>query len=411
MNKTPPPPPPQKPTNLHQENWLIGQTVGVAVIVLALLMCLLLCALFAAASYTLLASGEGSEVTAQVQGAGESLGKGSVGTPGEGVRENESELGNPQTEGKRDPITRESDDNKRAEDTSELSDPERSGTDAKEYPELDSDDRSSPAPLEESSHESQSEAESLATSEEGQKAAQEEKEAQDVPPVAAPRMLNSGTGGDSANARVILSKDFQNHLAALRDDGLEVALLFDATGSMNAQIEIVKQHLRKIVGTVHSLVPMAAFTVAVYRDFDSIPVEGIKLTTNAEQIDRFVNEVRLIGGRDFPESVGSGLEWVTQQNSFSDDSSRIQIIVGDAPPHTHEMKRCISMIREHVRNGKSRVYTLTCNSNFVIPEFRTLAKAGDGVALTIDRAAIVTELLVLSLGAEYRDEIKQLLLN
>lgn len=430
MNKTPPPLPPQRPTNLHQESRLTAQAVGgvqgpyreqqlnPALIVLALLMFLLLFLLLTTFAYKLVTSDGGSEGTAQAEGAGDSLGAGSVGTSYENGGENESGVGDVQPEAGSAPVARESDDGEGAEDASESSDPE-----------LVPGKGGSSAPPDDSSRDSESESESKESTEDEEgdsvapdeaidpqdeveeEAEQEEKEAEDVSGVAVPRMLNSGPGlgGAGGKAGVVLSEAFQDHLAGLRVDGLEVALLFDATSSMHAQIASVKRQLRKIVGTVHTLVPMAEFTVAVYRDFDSVPAEGIKLTTDAKKIDQFVNEVRLIGGGDLPESVGSGLEWVTKKNSFSDDSSRVLIIVGDAPPHNSEMDNCLSMIRKHVRNGKSRVYTLTCNRSFVIPEFETLAKAGNGTALSIGSGAIVKELLVLSLGAEYRDEIEKMI--
>ena len=69
----------------------------------------------------------------------------------------------------------------------------------------------------------------------------------------------------------------------------------------------------------------------------------------------------------------------------------------------------MTLIQKHFKNGESHVYTLTCNRGVVLPEFETLAKAGNGLALSLESRSIVKELLVLSLGAEYRDEIVKLL--
>ena len=100
---------------------------------------------------------------------------------------------------------------------------------------------------------------------------------------------------------------------------------------------------------------------------------------------------------------------MSQRNAFAGSSNRVLIIVGDAPPHAGEMDTCLTLIEKHFKKGESHVYTLTCNRAVVLPEFETLAKAGNGLALSLESRSIVKELLVLSLGAEYRDEIVKLL--
>ena len=434
MSKTPPPLPTQQSEDQGQQSRFTGQAmaevpnsahseqVNLTLVLLASVLFVLFFLLMATAAYLSVTADARSEKQAQAGDAGDTLVPGSFGTPASSDGSSEGESSEPLPESNGDSVTKSPyQENGTLDDAPRSSSSGPLGTDTVEDPEVTPNDGSTDDALTDT--ESQSKAdESGEDREQGtvvvddESPPQDEEKAKDEGGATVPRMLNSGTNADEgpvdgvgAGGHVDFSEDFEKHLEALRENGLEVALLFDATSSMHAQITTVKRQLRKIVGTVHTLVPKAEFTVAVYRDFDSVPAEGITLTTDAKKIERFVKDVRLIGGGDLPESVASGLKWVSQRNAFAGSSNRVLIIVGDAPPHAREMDTCLTLIQKHFKNGESHVYTLTCNRAVVLPEFETLAKAGNGLALSLESRSIVKELLVLSLGAEYRDEIVKLI--
>jgi hypothetical protein len=231
-----------------------------------------------------------------------------------------------------------------------------------------------------------------------------------------PKILNASVtggrslvGGEAAAGHLTLSAEFNSHIVALRNEGLEIALLFDATGSMGPQIYQAKQKLRNIISAIHSLVPNATFTVAVYRDYDTIPAQGIRLTSDPEAIDQFLKNVRLMAGGDEPESVASGLFWLVKHNVFSKSAKRVLIIVGDAPPHRHEFAKCLRLVDAFCDSKDARVYTVTCNKLRPLREFVAISNRGNGEALSLAaNSSVVRELLVLSLGPEYRDEIDKM---
>ena len=157
MNRPPPPLPPQRPTNLQQTSRLTGksgagveepyreQQLDPAVIVLALVLFLVLFLLLTTVAYKLVTSAGGSEATAQVEGAGDALDAGSVGTSFENLEENETGLGGAQPDAESRPETQESNHGGGVEDASESSELEQTGEDAVDEPELP-DEGSSSAP-------------------------------------------------------------------------------------------------------------------------------------------------------------------------------------------------------------------------------------------------------------------------
>lgn len=196
-------------------------------------------------------------------------------------------------------------------------------------------------------------------------------------------------------------------LQSLRRNGLDIVLTFDSTGSMSGEIQQVKQQLRRIGGTLLRLVPNARISVCTYRDTgDEYVVRGIPLTSDLRELENYLNGIAADGGGDEPEAVQEGLRWSMGYNEFRSKARKVILLFGDAPPHTEHLATCLKLAGDFNGQRKGIVSTVTCRHNQRMPSFVDIAYAGGGEAfLTSDEKQIMTQLLVLVFGSQYRSKV------
>ena len=79
---------------------------------------------------------------------------------------------------------------------------------------------------------------------------------------------------------------------------------------------------------------------------------------------------------------------------------------GDAPPHAENLSDCLTIASDFARQQKGIVSTVTCRSPIRLPEFVEIAQMGGGEAfLTVEERQIITELMILVFGSQYRDKV------
>jgi hypothetical protein len=117
----------------------------------------------------------------------------------------------------------------------------------------------------------------------------------------------------------------------------DVVLLVDTTASMDEAIENVRVNLQQIIDTVRDAQPEAHFAIASYRDEDDGPdlfeVHQDR-TSDAGEVQAAVDGLTTGGGGDTPEGwINALYEVSTGAISYRPDSSRIVVLIGDAPSH------------------------------------------------------------------------------
>jgi hypothetical protein len=227
---------------------------------------------------------------------------------------------------------------------------------------------------------------------------------------------------------------FQDYVGGLRQGGLDVVFVIDATGSMGWLIDEVKERVRHLANWSRSLVPTTRFGVVAYRDHDDPEfVTQIRtLTLSVRKVKRFLAELETRGGGDLPEAVGAGLERAIADAGWKRDSKRVIIVVGDAPPHAERMAANLAAVRAFQAQGgtvttldvsfdanpelaarqlKRRVEELqTLQPRGPLDEFVALAQAGGGDASTLKGdLQVVRQLAVLIFGEEWAEDLRPLL--
>ncbi len=117
----------------------------------------------------------------------------------------------------------------------------------------------------------------------------------------------------------------------------DVVLLVDTTGSMGGAIANVKTNLHAVITNVKASQPSAQFAVASYRDEgDGAELFQVaqNLTADEPSVQAGVDSLAAGGGGDLPEAWINGLFQVsTGAIAYRPGSSRIVVLVGDAPSH------------------------------------------------------------------------------
>jgi hypothetical protein len=195
----------------------------------------------------------------------------------------------------------------------------------------------------------------------------------------------------------------------LRRSGLEIVIVFDSTGSMGGEINEVKKQVRRIGNALLKLVPKTRISIVTYRDEASgyVVLEPIlPLTGDIQLVDQYLDPIHANGGGDHEEAVQAGLRAAIEQNEFRSGSRKVVLLFGDAPPHARDQAECLRLAQDFNKQNKGVVSTVTCRNRSRLKEFVEIAQVGGGEAfLTTDEQQIVTQLMVLVFGSQYRGKV------
>lgn len=241
------------------------------------------------------------------------------------------------------------------------------------------------------------------------------------------------TGAGAGNARAPTGS-FEEYVGGIRQIGLDVVFVIDATGSMGWLIADVKQRVRLLARWIRELVPVTRFGVVAYRDEDDpeFLVRVQPLTLDAGRIFRFLDRLEARGGGDAFEGLHAGLEAAVERAAWKRDARRVIVVLADAPPRPARYQESLAIARRFREAGgsvtlvdvsfdanpeivarqlgKSVDELLTIDRRGVMPEFAALAEAGGGDAATLQgESRVVRQLAVLIFGQRWADAVRPLL--
>jgi hypothetical protein len=218
----------------------------------------------------------------------------------------------------------------------------------------------------------------------------------------------------------------------MREGGLDVLFVVDATGSMGWVLDEVKARIIDIAAVVRSLVPIARFGIVAYRDKDDpgFVVKAQALTYSTLKLQNFVGSLRAEGGGNMFEAVYDGIKLGVEGSDWRSGARKIIILIGDAPP---DEDRLPAVVREVERfagaGGVVSTLDVSDQSNPAVVEarvgrkvnralyrnesmyqFRNIADAGNGDAATLEGEVTLTRRLVtLIMGDQFAREMQALL--
>ena len=202
-------------------------------------------------------------------------------------------------------------------------------------------------------------------------------------------------------------EDFGKLVTRLKKDGLDIAIVFDSTGSMQKEIDQVKNQVERIGNALFKMIPRTRISVCTYRDNgDEFIVKGQELTDRLGKVVTFLEGVSAAGGGDDPESVDAGLDWAIKTNSWRRSARKVILIFGDAPPHADKVLSCQKMASKFRHQQRGIVSTVSCRREKPLNSFTRIAQLGGGESfLSDDERQIMTQLMVLVFGSKHRRKV------
>lgn len=128
-----------------------------------------------------------------------------------------------------------------------------------------------------------------------------------------------------------------DYLASLRQRDLDLVIVMDATASMIPMINQARVGVDALILFLNDISREMRLAFIAYRDHDNKPVwDGHPFTTDIASIRKYLFDLRITGGADYPEAV---LDGFTACNSlkWNREATREIVLVGDAPPHEQDV--------------------------------------------------------------------------
>ena len=225
---------------------------------------------------------------------------------------------------------------------------------------------------------------------------------------------------------------FADYIQYLRQTGIDVVFVIDATGSMAWVHNRVRERIEALAQYVRNLVPLARFGVIAYRDYQD-PDFVIRLSQPSFDILKarsFMGALDALGGGDVPEAVTEALRQAENTINWRAGAQRVLIVVGDAPPHNYEADEALTIAdRMKRRGGRLSIVDSRVEANRkylgrtesigwlslrapsarrqdVLPAFRALAKSGGGLAVTLaGERQLMKTLALLIFDDRFHDEL------
>jgi hypothetical protein len=255
-----------------------------------------------------------------------------------------------------------------------------------------------------------------------------------------------GFGTSLSSLGISLDSAFGKYVGGLRRQGLDVAIVIDATGSMQHVIDDLKRRLDDMVVTMQRLVPNARIGAVAFRDLpdDNIAtaprrsedflVKWTDLTFRAGKVKNFLNGLVAEGGGDWEEAVKDGFEAAMNQLKWRPDAKKVIILVGSSPPHDRDMPALRDLVsqwkarggvvsaidvskrlhEEHERKLHRWLYGEELVTPSPLPEFykqvqesyEHISRLGGGEAIALGQdQALVRHLLVLTFGQQWEKDV------
>lgn len=228
---------------------------------------------------------------------------------------------------------------------------------------------------------------------------------------------------------------FADYIEHLQKTGIDVVFAIDATGSMVWVHKKVHQRMEQLATYIRNLVPLARFGIIAYRDYNDLEFVT-RITQPSFDIVKsrdFIAAIDAVGGGDYPEAVTQALRDAETNIAWRPGAQRVVIVIGDAPPHSHEAGEA-AQIAERLKSRGGRLSLLDSRveanramlgrarakatgradllKQGTMPQFKRLARLGGGTAATLAaERQLMKTLALLIFDDKFHDELAPFLAN
>ena len=229
---------------------------------------------------------------------------------------------------------------------------------------------------------------------------------------------------------------FSRQVQVLREGGLDVVFVFDATHSMQSFLLQVKRKIEGLALAFRKLVPTSRIGLVAYQDDDAesrFLTRMQPLTFGTVSLTGFLQEIHAWGGTDLEEAVDVALREAIEQMAWGEKSKKIILLIGDAPPHAEDLSETLRLVErfrremggkiavidtrrrgqresahsatlmpEELRDFATEQYRHSLDDEDVLDEFRAIAQAGGGEFARLDHDdRVIRDMLLLVFGSQW----------
>lgn len=226
-------------------------------------------------------------------------------------------------------------------------------------------------------------------------------------------MINPGRGMGKLFGK---GSGWSEHVGELRSTGLDIAILFDSTGSMVTLINEVKPTIDAMVKALHRIVPDLRIALITYKGTPGASdyvVAGTPLVNDLYELLNFMNCVDISGGSsEGYAAIDKGLDRAINKLEWRDETQKAIVLIGDAAPFPQTVSDTLHLVRRF----DGRVSTIYKNSEHTpshlepttLSNFRGIARAGKGDFIRYDVTGdVVQHVVTVVLGSEFADQIRR----
>lgn len=182
---------------------------------------------------------------------------------------------------------------------------------------------------------------------------------------------------------------------------IEIVFTFDTTGSMYPVLSQVRQKAAQSVQRLFKQIPNLRVGIIAHGDYcdegRTYVTKHQQLTTDVDNIVKFINTVGATGGGDFPECYELVLQEIADQMDWTEGSKRAVAMIGDAPPHKPTEYRKIDWRKELSRlvdMGITVHGVQAMNDRESEAFYSELARKSNGAHLRLAQFGEATEMLL-----------------
>ncbi len=209
--------------------------------------------------------------------------------------------------------------------------------------------------------------------------------------------------GAASKAGAVSRPAFAAHLDDLRRKGIDLAFVFDVTGSMGSELETAQARVSDMLSLLAGLSPSLRAAFIAYRDEVAL---NMPFTFDHAKAAAEIAPLQAFGGDpDWEEGVETALDAAVFGLDWREHARKIIVLVGDAPPHQQD-RAAVSALLARERLGIT-VFCATAHTDDPadLPSFARIAVAGGGGAEPLAGAGRMERLLVeFALGPEWAGE-------
>ncbi len=148
-----------------------------------------------------------------------------------------------------------------------------------------------------------------------------------------------------------------DYLSSLRQRDLDLVIVMDATASMIPMVNSARAGIDALITFMSDISREMRLAFIAYRDHDNAPVwDGHPFTSDITSIRKYLFDLRITGGADYPEAVLEGLT-ACADLAWNKKAEREIVLVGDAPPHPEDVYK-VNETLDTYRNLGITVHTV-----------------------------------------------------